>query len=206
MDQAPPSHEQVLIRAALVSPFLKQLLVASAIAEGLAEKGWEVLVIGDTAVSVHTQGSFIARDLTMVLGEHPDVDQVMARLAFIRKPKGWLQEDLSLFVPDQPTEIDQQARIHEIVVEETPLLMIAAEDTLIERLCLLRDSQDVKHGLTALLIALSNQDLDMEYLMLQAYRAGVFEGLLGLRELMSAYAKGEAPKRPELELRLRDLF
>lgn len=206
MDQALPVHEQVLIRAALASPFMKQLLVASAIAEGLAERGWEALIIGDTAVSVHTQGGYIGKDLTMVLGDHPDVDEVMGRLAFIRKPKGWHQADLNLFVPDQSAEIDQQARIHEVVVEDTPILMVAAEDAIVERLGLLRDSQDVKQGLTALLIALSNMDLDQEYLMLQAYRAGVFEGLLGLKELVSAYEQGEAPKRPELELRLRDLF
>lgn len=206
MDQALKAHEQVLIRAALASPFLKQLIVASAIAEGLAERGWDPLIMGDTAVSVHTQGAYVGKDLTMVLGDHPDVDEVMTRLGFVRKPNRWFQEDLNLFVPDQPSEIDQQARIQEVLVEETPVLVIAAEDALIERLVLQRDTQDVKHGLTALLIALSNEDMDLEYLMLQAYRAGIFEGLMGLREIVGAYERGEAPKRLDLELRLRDLF
>lgn len=206
MDQALQAHEQVLIRAALASPFLKQLLVASAISEGLTARGWDPLIIGETAVSIHTQGGFVGKDLTMVLGNHPDVDEVMTRLGFVRKPNRWFHADLNLFVPDQPTEIDQQARIQEVLVEDSPVLVIAPEDALIERLVLLRDTQDVKHGLTALLIALSNAELDPEYLMLQAYRAGIFEGLMGLRELIAAYEQGEAPKRLDLELRLRDLF
>jgi len=206
MDQALQAHEQVLIRAALASPFLKQLLVASAISEGLTALGWDPLIIGETAVSIHTQGGFVGKDLTMVLGNHPDVDEVMTRLGFVRKPNRWFHADLNLFVPDQPTEIDQQARIQEVLVEDSPVLVIAPEDALIERLVLLRDTQDVKHGLTALLIALSNPELDGEYLLLQAYRAGIFEGLMGLRELIAAYEQGEAPKRLDLELRLRDLF
>ncbi|HEY9854462.1 MAG TPA: hypothetical protein V6D05_01905 [Stenomitos sp.] len=205
MDQALEAHEQVLIRAALASPFMKQLLVASAIAEGLAERGWDPLLIGDTAVSIHTQGGYLGKDLTMVLGSHPDVDEVMTRLGFQRKPNRWFHPDLNLFVPDQPSEIDLQARIHEVLVEDSPVLVIAPEDAVIERLVLLRDTQDVKHGLTALLIALSNE-LDAEYLMLQAYRAGIFEGLIGFRELVAGFERGEAPKRLDLELRLRDLF
>lgn len=205
MDEALQAHEQVLIHAALASPFLKQLLVASAIAEGLAERGWDPLLIGDTAVSVHTQGGFIGKDLTMVLGHHPDVDEVMTRLGFVRRPNRWFHADLNLFVPDQPSEVDPQARIQEVLVEDTAVLVVAPEDALIERLVLLRDMQDVKHGLTALLIALSNE-LDAEYLLMQAYRAGIFEGLIGFRELVAAYERGEAPKRLDLELRLRDLF
>lgn len=200
------SHEQLLIRAALASPFLKQLLVASAICEGFRAKGWDPLILGETALAIHTQGRYVATHLSMVVGDHPDVDDLMGRLGFVRKTKAWHQPDLNLTLPEMPSEIDPQSRIHEVVIEGTSVPVVAPEDAVIERLTLLRDTRDVKHGLSALLVALSNPELDLEYLMLQAYRASVFEGLLGLRELTARYLNQQAPTRTELETKLRELF
>lgn len=152
------------------SQLRRSLVTAAILTRALSAAGLQPVVVGGTAVSFYTSGTYESIDLDVVMPGLEPAAEVLVDLGFKRLGAVFTHPRVPVIVdfPPEPLE-GAQALLRTTLVDAVAVRIIGVEDVLLERVFLAeRESDQKAHG-AALAMAVAHwEDIDWDYVRAEA--------------------------------------
>ena len=108
---------------------------AAAWFQGLFSEGEPVpVLVGGAAVELYTRGGYTTRDLDFVGDVTPGVARRLEDEGFRREGRHWVHSRAKIFIELPSSSLEPEARVRQIDVEGSTVILISLEDALVDRL------------------------------------------------------------------------
>lgn len=163
----------------LANPLEIQLRTAAVITRALERLGGNAVVVGGSAVSFYTGGSYLSRDVDLVTAASgAALSELLVVLGFERRDGAWVHTvtDVIVDFPAPPLAGDPERTV-KVATPDGPVTVIGIEDLLIDRLNAAVHWKDTEAREWCISMLAIHKDLDLEYLAQQAASAGIDDEL-----------------------------
>lgn len=181
----PPRFEQLLATSPL---WRRRLLLAGLLSDALLEVGGEVIVVGGTALELHTLGGYSTQDLDLVCNAREDLVRLLDAWGFVRSGRHYHDErlDIAVEIPDSVLN-GALARTVEASMDGPVARVIGIEDLLLDRLrAAVHWASPSDRFWARVLLETRGNEIDMEYTQTRAQADGTTELLVELLDTSKA--------------------
>ncbi len=147
------------------SQLRRSLVTAAILTRALRSLGIEPVVVGGTAVSFYTGGTYESLDLDLIMPGLQPAAAVLTDLAFARRGAVFRHPRVPVVVDFPPEPLEGERRlVRTVEVEGVAVRVIGVEDVLLERVFLDEKEGDHRAGDAALAMAVAHWDeIDWDY-------------------------------------------
>lgn len=162
------------------------------------------VLVGGAAVELYTAGAYTTGDLDFAGEVTPSVARRLREAGFDKEGRSWrLGEEVFLELPSP--RLDPGARAVQLVVGDRSVLVLGADELLLDRLAAWKHWGSEIDGTNALLLWTQHRSrLDQERLRRRAVEAGVEDALASLLDLVRR--RQTLPPQEEIERWARQRF
>ena len=156
------------------------------------------VVVGGAAMELYAKGAFISADLDFVGNVPPTVAYKLREAGFERIDRQWLFEEESVSLIFHGESLGSEERAVERIFGDYLVLIVSAEDLLVDRLSSWRYRQSPNHGMQAyMLYYLEHISMDIAHLHNRAVQEDVRPALDSLIRLFFQN-NGQLPRAHDL--------
>ena len=151
------------------------------------------VLVGGAAVELLTGGAYVTGDLDFVGSVTSGVAGALIRSGFTREGRHWFHEEGRVFLEFPSSALGTEEEAHERVFSHCAVLIVSAEDLIVDRLAAWVHWRSAIDGINAFLVyRAAEADLDLERLKRRSNRENVQAALKAVKELYANY-QGTVP-------------